>query len=113
MPKTITLNTFIKSIEANGLEQAYHGFLRYNEDEKIYAACAIGQAMINLETDYGELYYELEKIGPGMYWQIIDMNDKDHMPFDVIGQELRLRYKDKLNKRLTLRRAVKYNVVKQ
>lgn len=87
----ITVNDIIDAIEKNGITPSRGSYFRYDEGQKIIAACALGQAAYNLKVTPTSLHASLSEIN--------DLGDKivtynDGMAVDKNGDYRYHTYKE-------------------
>lgn len=109
----ITIDELANAIEKNGLPKAVGSFFRASkrghalnldeEDVQIGAACAVGQACINLGITtnfFAGRELSIQDV-QNLRSYIFHLNDEKYMSLPNIAKALRKRYKDKLNYRFT------------
>jgi hypothetical protein len=108
--KKVTINDIINAIEQNGLPQSRGLLFRYSDDQ-ITAACAMGQAIVNLGVDsrlFSIIYDHFSSKSRFKYSSkemriaqmgnhIIVCNDRKKMSLKEIADELRVIYSDAMN----------------
>lgn len=102
--KEFTLGEFFDAMEKNGYPKLQNGSYVYlNPDETVYAACAFGQAGLNLGIgeEIGRLHSAVlnagQDAGVSALGQLIHDNDKTDMTIQEIAQKYRNLCKDILD----------------
>lgn len=104
--KKITLLDFFFAIRENGLPQARMSFWgnglgeevdRFEKEGVVNAACAIGQAALNLGTDWGTLEQVLSTKAHDVKSDIIRWNDTDGLSLQQIFDKLKEKYPSKFD----------------
>jgi hypothetical protein len=81
----VTVSDVIEAMRKNGFEQNFDGnYFRYNNEEKIIAACAYGQAAINLGCSPESLQ---NAFGSMVYIEIVQLNDASRLSVQAIADE--------------------------
>jgi hypothetical protein len=100
--KTVTLEQFIQAIEDNGLPQAFGTMFDYY-DGIVIAACALGQAKINLDLDGYDFEHGVNRFSSTLWPTIVRLNDGSHYDLKKIAHYLRSVYYNRLDENLTFR----------
>jgi len=119
--RTLSLGEFFDALEANGLPQIYGTYWSYNNGGNRYigefeigAACALGQAALNLNTSYSNLEEALGEFknskGKSLTDSIIDRNDQSRWGVKQIAKYYRTKYANRLKE--TFEIDINYEVVK-
>lgn len=113
--KTVSIGEFIDAIEKNGLRQTFGSYFRTDDNEyfnsvhnlegTINAACAIGQACINLDVvPYNFVGGSLMSGNPPenrrfseLLNRVVALNDGEHETLDIIASKLRQEFREDLN----------------
>lgn len=98
--RTIKVSDFVKALELNGYEQTNGIMIRSTPDGKIAAACAFGQAALNLGARIDSLEIGL---GVDLTDFVIAKNDGEGLDCEKIAQLIREKYafEDILNSKVT------------
>ena len=98
--KTITVEEYIQAIEKNGLPQTFYQYYRFDAG-KIGAACAMGQAHLNLglyNAEKQNKFWTYEhSVASEIESRTIELNDNAKLSFAAIGKALREEYSDYLH----------------
>lgn len=92
--KNITVQDFLDALEANHVPHITGTWFSYKNQSVIGAACAMGQACINLGARQHSLSEALDKVVPGASSKIISKNDR-HVPYHEIVKLAKEQFKGK------------------
>lgn len=87
-----TFNTrqFIDAMEKNGYRKANGTFVQYKEGTiEVYAACAVGQALLNLGVMPGYVLEAARKVPSAITDYVYGWNDDEKWPLKKIVKELK------------------------
>lgn len=104
--KTITLDQLLTAMEKNGYKQSVGKLFEYDgkdvAKDNIVAACALGQAMLNL--DVGRITSQAKEQETGVLSRVVKAigikNDVEGKTPDIIAQEIRKEFQEYLGIRL-------------
>lgn len=95
-----TLGVVARAIRKNGYKQAIGTFVE-EKNGKVVAACALGQAALNLHCDPHNLVYALDRIksadGIGLGQTIINWNDTNKWTLAYIAERIEKDWTDDLS----------------
>jgi len=106
------LSDVIDAIEKNGLPKKVGGYYDIDHSGKPIAACAMGQAAINLKVNPFSLASRTcvfrSSIGSDISYpfdaRVFKLNDTTNLSFKEIADVLRAEYKDHLDKEFVIRK---------
>lgn len=99
MMREIKVKDFIAAIRQNGWPQTFGKYYEYGDthpfksfdSESVVAACAMGQAALNLNVGATGLHLKynlLEKVAPIGYPRIASLNDREKLPLPKIADKV-------------------------
>jgi hypothetical protein len=98
--KTVTVADILDAMEKNGFKQSRESWITFNKDGSVQKACALGQAVINLEVDLSA--FQAAILSWGLRDNVIELNDHKKLSCKEIAVLMRNKWDYILDQRITL-----------